>query len=392
MFIPLGTNLQGAHRPLVVPCLVAVNLVIAFGSALLARRGNLDLGALLEFGALPWRGMRWWQPISYQFLHDPNSFTHVLGNMIFLWAFGSVVEARLGRLGFTALYLVGGALAGLLQVAISGGSAIGASGSVSVVAGAFLALHPRGIVHGFWLLPPMRVAMRASWLLGLYAAIDFVNTLLDVSGLRYSRVGTIAHLSGLLFGLVVALFLLGTGILPRNDFDLFFLLKQWRRRRELRSAADAFGVSGAGGAVARRVARGSAPEESERHRTLRMTIAAAHRERDYVLAAQLYAELLGENREATLPAEIQLDVATEFARAENHAFAAQAYRRFLERFRSHPASDDARLLLAAIEVRRLGDKRAALLTLEPFREQTLDGARAELLATLRAECAAETQR
>lgn len=389
MFIPLGTNLQGTRRAVVVPCLVAINLVIAFGSTALARRGSLDLDAMFEFGALPWRNMHWWQPFSYQFLHDPNSFMHVLGNMIFLWAFGSVVEARLGRLGFSALYLVGGALAGLLQVAISGGSAIGASGSVSVVAGAFLALHPRGIVHGFWLLPPMRVAMRASWLLGLYAAIDFVNTLLDVSGLRLSRVGTIAHLAGLLFGLGVALALLGTGILPRNDFDLFFLLKQWRRRRELRTATEAVGMGGADGAVARRVARGSAPEESDRHRTLRATIAAAHRERDYVLAAQLYGELLGENPAATLPADIQLDLATEFARAGNHAFAALAYHRFLERFRTHPASDDARLLLAAIEVRHLGNAAAALRTLEPFRGQSLDGSRAALLSTLREECAAK---
>ena len=80
-------------------------------------------------------------------VHDPSGITHVASNMIFLLAFGRVVEGRLGHLGFATLYLVGGALAGLLQIALTKGTVIGASGSVSVVAGAFLALHPRGSVQ-----------------------------------------------------------------------------------------------------------------------------------------------------------------------------------------------------------------------------------------------------
>ena len=76
---------------------------------------------LFDRGAISLRWFEWWQPITYQFLHDPFSILHVLSNMVFLWAFGAVVESRLGHLGFLALYLVGGAFAGLLQVAISKG-------------------------------------------------------------------------------------------------------------------------------------------------------------------------------------------------------------------------------------------------------------------------------
>ncbi|MFZ9916434.1 MAG: rhomboid family intramembrane serine protease, partial [Phycisphaerales bacterium] len=199
-----------------VPTLVAANLLIYFGGKTLAWQDRLDLEDWYDFGHIVATGMKWWQPFTYQFLHDPRSMGHVLSNMVFLWAFGAVVEGRLGRLGFLALYLLGGALAGLVQVWVAGGAAIGASGSVSVVAGAFLALHPRGTVHGFWLLPPMRVAMPAAWLLGLYAAIDLVDTCLDAFRFTDSGVGTIAHLSGLVFGLAVCVVLLGTGVLARN--------------------------------------------------------------------------------------------------------------------------------------------------------------------------------
>jgi len=369
----------------VVPTLVAVNLLIYFGGRILARQERIDLEAWYDFGHIVATGMKWWQPFTYQFLHDPRSMGHVLSNMVFLWAFGAVVEGRLGRLGFLALYLGGGALAGLVQVGLAGGAAIGASGSVSVIAGAFLALHPRGTVHGFWLLPPMRVAMPAAWLLGLYAAIDLVDTCLDAFRFTDSGVGTIAHLSGLVFGLAVCMALLGTGVLARNDFDLFYLLKQWRRRRRLRAAAVQAGVAVADGPVAARVAAGAADLETPAQRTLRSAIAAAHRERDYTLAVDLYKELLASLPNATLPAAIQLDVANALAMRGDDRTAAIAYERFLERFGRESGADDARLMLAVILVRRLRETERARGVLGAIEPSSLDGTRRDLLLALRAE-------
>ncbi len=370
---------------MVVPAIVASTLVLHFGALFLARQGRLDLGSWYAFGAIDWKGLRWWEPFTYQFLHARDSLWHVLGNMIFLWAFGATVEGRLGRAGFLALYLGGGAFAGLLQVAISGGSAIDASGSVSVVAGAFLALHPRGMVHGYWLLPPMRVAMRASWLLGLYAAIDLVNTLTDGFGLTRTGIGTVAHLAGLLFGLGVGVALLGTGLLPRDDFDLFFLLKQRRRRRQLAAATAGLGTGGADGRVATRVAAGGEPAETAAQRTLRATIAAAHRERDPTLAANLYLELLAQIPDAVLPADIQLACANEFARSDRNREAARAYERFLERFRLHDAADEARLMLATVLIRRLEEPDRARPVLDALAERPLEPRFAALAAELRRE-------
>ena len=388
MFIPLVTNRSSRGRPVVVPVVVAVTLLVHFGGLFLARQGRLDLVACYSFGAISWRGLSWWEPFTYQFLHSTGSLWHVIGNMLFLWAFGATVEGRLGRVGFLALYLVGGAFAGLVQVAISKGSAIGASGSVSVVAGAFLALHPRGMVHGYWLLPPMRVAMRASWLLGLYAAIDLVNTFTDGFGLTLTGICTVAHLAGLVFGLGVGVGLLAGGVLPRDDFDLFFLVKQWRRRRQLAAATAGLGTGGANGRVAARVAATGEAAETPAQRTLRATIAAAHRERDPVLAASLYLELLAQVPDAVLPADIQLSVANEFARGGRNREAALAYERFLARFRLHDSADEARLMLATILVRRIGEPARARPVLAALAERPLEPAFAALAAELAREAGA----
>lgn len=388
MFIPLGTNLETRRRPFVVYALVALNIAIQ----IVVFRGfqQESVSVVRWFNTLKMTAgdLRWWEPISYQFLHDPRGIVHIASNMIFLLAFGGVVESRLGRLGFLALYLTGGALSGLLQVGLTGGSVIGASGSVSVVAGAFLALHPRGQVHGLWLLPPSRVMVSAAWLLGLYAAIDLVNTFTDALGATRTGVGTIAHLAGLAFGLCVCVTLLGSGVLKRTDFDLFFLIKQWKRRRDLRAATAATGLGVADGPVAARVRADSADEMSPKERTLRVTIAAAHRERDLVLCAQVYRDLLKLNAIATLPAALQLDVANQLAKDGDWRAARGAYANFIDRFRTDPNQSDARLMLAVIESRRIGDHAAALSSLAGIDRTRLDGDRAALADALRAEAEA----
>jgi membrane associated rhomboid family serine protease len=388
VFIPFGTNLESARRPLAVYGLCALNIAVHAVVFMGFRSESPRVIDLFDSLKMSFRSFAWWEPFTYQFLHDPRGIMHLASNMIFLLAFGGVVEGRLGRLGFLALYLVGGALAGLVQVAISGGSVIGASGSVSVIAGAFLALHPRGQVHGLWLLPPSRISMPAAWLLGLYAAIDLVNTFTDALGATRTGVGTIAHLVGLAFGLGVCVALLGTGVLARNDFDLFFLIKQWKRRRDLRAATSAVGLGSADGPIAARVRVDSADEMSPKERTLRHTIAAAHRERDLVLAAEVYGDLLRLNPTAVLPSALQIDVANQLAKEGAWREARSAYANFIDRFRSDPTIDDARLMLAVIEARRLGDPSAALATLALLDRTRLDAGRATLADTLKLEAEA----
>ena len=69
--------------------------------------------------------------------------------MLYLWIFGNNVEDRFGRAGFLGFYLLGGALAGLTQVAIDPTSTvptIGASGAIAATLGAYFVLFPRARV------------------------------------------------------------------------------------------------------------------------------------------------------------------------------------------------------------------------------------------------------
>jgi membrane associated rhomboid family serine protease len=335
----------------------------------------------------------WWQPFTSIFLHERGWSLHLFMNMVFLVAFGSVIESRLGHLGFLAVFLAGGALSGLTQAFVGSwmdpasalGPAIGASGSVSALMGLAFALHPRANVRGI-AIPQFTTGYTSMrWMMAFAVALDIARTIVDWSGEGNSGIATLAHLGGTLSGFLLGLGLLASGLLARNDFDALYLLKQRWRRREMRLALEQAGVGTPGGAVAARVRAGGASVETESQRTLRNTIAAAHRERDYTLAAQLYTELLRSLPDATLPAGIQLDVANQLAHEGRHGEAVAAYTRFLERFRTHVSSDDVRVMLAALQIRRLGDGRAGLATLDGFAGRELDRDRQALVDTLRAE-------
>ena len=86
-------------------------------------------------------------PLSALFVH--GSWLHLLGNMLFLYVFGGMTEARMGRLPFAVFYIATGYLALLGYAAAHAASAqtlVGASGSISGVLGAFLYLFPKARV------------------------------------------------------------------------------------------------------------------------------------------------------------------------------------------------------------------------------------------------------
>jgi membrane associated rhomboid family serine protease len=79
-----------------------------------------------------------------QFLH--GGFLHLGGNMLFLWVFGNNVEDQLGHLKFLVFYLLCGALAALAQWYFSmqsGVPALGASGAIAGVLGAYILRFPK---------------------------------------------------------------------------------------------------------------------------------------------------------------------------------------------------------------------------------------------------------
>ncbi|HEV2950550.1 MAG TPA: rhomboid family intramembrane serine protease, partial [Actinomycetota bacterium] len=147
--------------------------------------------------------------ITSQFLH--GGWLHLLGNLLFLWIFGNNVEDRLGRFRFLFFYLVGGAIAGLAQVAIDPGSTIptiGASGAIGATLGAYLVLFPRAritslVFLGFFyqLIDVPAVVVLVFW---------FVLQLIDgIASLGVTEIGGgvafFAHIGGFVFGALVGL-------------------------------------------------------------------------------------------------------------------------------------------------------------------------------------------
>jgi membrane associated rhomboid family serine protease len=101
------------------------------------------LSALLSQNPSDWWSTSALSLVTSLFIHA--SWLHLLGNLAYLWVFGIKVEQRLGSLGITLVYLLGGALANVivaLRLPQLDTPIIGASGAVSAVVGAYLGLFP----------------------------------------------------------------------------------------------------------------------------------------------------------------------------------------------------------------------------------------------------------
>ncbi len=147
------------------------------------------------------------------FLHA--DWSHIIGNMVFLWAFGPEVEDAMGRGKYVLFYLLGGIAAMLAQVAGDPSSTIpslGASGAIAAVMGAFLVTFPndriRSVLIFGWFARVTFVP--AALLIGVWFLTQLVS-LGAVTETQTGGVAYLAHVGGLVFGALSArLFVSGT--------------------------------------------------------------------------------------------------------------------------------------------------------------------------------------
>lgn len=157
-----------------------------------------DLEALAAAGFLPLATL-----VTATFLH--GGWTHLIGNMLFLWVFGDNVEDHLGHRRYLAFYLTGGLLANLAHVLANPASrtpTIGASGAVAAVLGAYALLYPRATVLTLFPLGPVVPAARlnARVLLGLWFLLQLWQGL-TAPALGGAPVAWWAHISGFVGGM-----------------------------------------------------------------------------------------------------------------------------------------------------------------------------------------------
>lgn len=208
-------------KPTVTIALIIVNVVVFIFEVLFTGQfwefSNRAAGVLfLEWGAVPacitgtasivstCPTTPYVSLLSSTFLH--GGLMHLGGNMLFLWIFGDNIELKFGKLGFLVIYLVWGILAGVAHVAIAPDSmipAVGASGAISGVLGAYLVLFPRAKIMTFLMLGFFwrMMHIEAKWFLPFW--LIFQNLLpffLSGFGVAGGGVAFMAHIGGFAVG------------------------------------------------------------------------------------------------------------------------------------------------------------------------------------------------
>jgi membrane associated rhomboid family serine protease len=144
--------------------------------------------------------------LTSMFLH--GSWTHLIGNMWFLWLFGNNIEDSMTRPRFIVFYLLCGLTAALLQVAFEPDSAapmVGASGAISGVMGGYLILYPRVQVYTFVPLGFFftTIALPAWAMLIYWMVIQLVGGLSGIVAEETGGVAFWAHVGGFVAGVVL---------------------------------------------------------------------------------------------------------------------------------------------------------------------------------------------
>jgi len=138
------------------------------------------------------------------FLH--GGLMHLLGNMLFLYIFGDNVEDSFGHFFYLIFYVFCGIGSGLVHIAFNLHSAlpaIGASGAISGVMGAYAVLFPRAKVLMLFFI--FLIPVPAVVVLGYWFVLQFLSGIGQLGASATGGVAFWAHIGGFLIGLVVAL-------------------------------------------------------------------------------------------------------------------------------------------------------------------------------------------
>ncbi len=202
--LPLNDASRRPSRlPLVTATIIVVNVTVFVAEL---QRGDAFVEHWSVVPADVAAGHGWITMLTSMFLH--GSWSHIIGNMVFLWAFGPEIEDAMNPLRFLAFYLTGGLAAVLAQVIAGPGSTVpilGASGAIAAVMGAFLVTYPRDRMRSLLvILIFVRVTViPAALLIVVWFLMQLVNAgavaNVDTGGVAY-----LAHIGGCLFGAVTA--------------------------------------------------------------------------------------------------------------------------------------------------------------------------------------------
>jgi membrane associated rhomboid family serine protease len=213
--IPLtDASRRPVNFPIVTICIIILNFFV-FGLEL-----NGGEAFVLKWAAIPANITArhdWITILTAMFMH--GSWSHILGNMVFLWAFGPEMEDTMNPLRYLLFYLCGGLVAMLAQIALSPSSTVpnlGASGAIAAVMGAFLVTYPGDRIRVILIIFVfVRIKLiPAALLIGVWFLIQLVNVG-SVATVQTGGVAYAAHVGGAIFGMLFA----GLFEDPRRRYD-----------------------------------------------------------------------------------------------------------------------------------------------------------------------------
>ena len=203
--IPLRDETRRPVRvPIVTASIIAVNVIV-----FLFELGSDD-ASIVRWAVVPAelsRGHQLITALTSMFLH--GGFMHIIGNMVFLWAFAPAVEDTMGRGQFLLFYLLGGLAATVAQVAVGPNSTVpqlGASGAIAAVMGAFLVTYPRDRIKVVWFFGWFfHISyIPAFVLVGIWLLSQLLNQAGAVVQADTRGIAYMAHIGGAAFGMLTA--------------------------------------------------------------------------------------------------------------------------------------------------------------------------------------------
>jgi membrane associated rhomboid family serine protease len=203
--IPLGDASREPERfPVATTAIIVVNACV-FVMELVG--GEAFVKQWAEVPATIVSGHHWVTILTAMFMH--GGWLHIIGNMVFLWAFGPEVEDAMGVPKYLAFYLLSGLAASAAQTAIMPHSTVpnlGASGAIAGVMGAFLVTYPHDEIRTVLLLGWFtRITfIPAVLLIGLWFLIQIFSQVGAVADVQGGGVAYAAHVGGFIFGAVTA--------------------------------------------------------------------------------------------------------------------------------------------------------------------------------------------
>lgn len=217
---PLRDDRPHYSAPVVTSLLMVACVLVFFFELMLS---DYSRSVFMElYGVVP-AHLRLTSLFTFMFLH--GGWSHIIGNMLFLWAFGRSLEDSMGHGKFLAFYLSCGVISALVHVFFNYFSrvpTVGASGAIAGVMGAYLLQFPRANIRTlvFIFVFITTVDIPAAFILVYWFVMQIFSSYGSIAHTQVSDTGVawFAHIGGFIAGMIL-IKVMGTRprYFPRRD-------------------------------------------------------------------------------------------------------------------------------------------------------------------------------